>query len=63
MKALCQCAKIAQSLQQQKAIIRFELIVSLLKRLHVFNLSAATKNMITNYTFFANSFIAEVPII
>ena len=50
MKALYQCAKIAQSLQQ-KAIIRFGLIAFLFKSLNVFNLSAATKNLTTNYTF------------
>ena len=56
MKALYQCAKMAQTLQ------RFGLIVFLFKSLNVFNLSAATKNLITNYTFFVNSFMAEVPI-
>ena len=51
MKALYYCAKIAQS----KTIIRFEVIVFLFKSLNVFNLSAATENLITNYTF-VNSF-------
>ena len=50
MRVFYQCAKIAQSLQH-KAIICFGLIVFFLKRLNVFNLSAATKNLITNYTF------------
>ena len=57
MKALYQCAKMAQSLQ------RFGLIVFLFKSLNIFNLSAATKNLITNYTFFVKLFMAEVPII
>ena len=52
MKALYYCAKIAQS----KTIIRFEVIVFLLKSFNVFNLLAATENFITNYTFFVNSF-------
>ena len=59
MKGLYQCAKIAQSLQQLKTIIRFGLNVFLFKSLNVFNLSAVTKNLITNYTFFANSFMTE----
>ena len=59
MKGLYQCAKIAQSLQKLKTIIRFGLNVFLFKSLNVFNLSAATKNLITNYTFFANSFMTE----
>ena len=36
---------------------------SIFKSLNVFNLSAATKNLITNYIFFVNSFMAEVSII
>ena len=52
MKALYYCAKIAQS----KTIIRFEVIVFLLKSFNVFNLLAATENLITNYTFFVNLF-------
>ena len=52
MKALYQCAKIAQSLQRN---IRPLLALGLLcfyPSLNVFNLSAATKNLRTNYTFF-----------
>ena len=64
MKVLYHCAKIAQSLQHnQRPIIRFGLILFLFKSLNVFYLSEATKNLITNYTFFFNSFMAEVPII
>ena len=48
---------------QHKTIIRFGLIVILFKSLNVFNLSAVAKNLITNYTFFVNSFMAEVPTI
>ena len=61
--SVCQIAQglqnktIGQSLQ---TIIRFGLIVFLFKSLNVFNLSAATKNLITNYTFFVNSFMPEV---
>ena len=51
MKALYQCAKIVKFTTQHKTIIRFGLIVLLFKRSNVFNLSAATKNLITNYTF------------
>ena len=51
MKALHKCDKIAQSLQY-KTIIRFRLTVFLFKSLNVFNLSAATKNLRTNYIFF-----------
>ena len=47
---------------KNKAIIRFGLIFFLFKTLNVFNLSVATKDFITNYTFI-NSFMAEVPII
>ena len=52
MKALYQCAKIAQSLQRN---IRPLLALGLLcfyPSLNVFNLSAATKNLRTNYTVF-----------
>ena len=49
MKALYQCAKIAQSLLH-KIIIRFGLIVFLFKSLNV-----ATKNLRTNYTFFVEA--------
>ena len=48
---------------QHKTIIRFEVIAFLFKSLNVLNLSAATKDLITNYTFFVNSFITELPII
>ena len=47
---------------QHKTIIRIGLIVFLFKRLNVFNLLEATKILITNYTFFVNSFMAELPI-
>ena len=40
---------------QRKTIIRFGLIVFLFKSLNAFNLSAATKNLRTNYTFFVKS--------
>ena len=62
MKALYQCAKIVRSLQNE-TIIRFGLIMFLFQSLNVFNLPVATKNLITNYTFFLNSFVAEVVII
>ena len=62
MKALYQCAKIAQSLQHNIRQL-FELIAFFLKSLNLFNLSAATKNLIRNYTFFVNSFMAELPTI
>ena len=48
---------------QRKTIIRYGLNVFLFKSLNVFNLPAATKNLITNYTFFVNSFMAAVTII
>ena len=54
------CSKFTR---QHKTIIRFGPIVLLFKSLNVFTLSAATKNLITNYTFIVNSFMAEVPII
>ena len=47
---------------QHKTIIRIGLIMFLFKRLNVFNLLEATKILITNYTFFVNSFMAELPI-
>ena len=47
---------------QHKTIIRTGLIVFSFKRLNVFNLLEATKILITNYTFFVNSFMAELPI-
>ena len=47
---------------RHKTIIRIGLIVFLFKRLNVFNLLEATKILITNYTFFVNSFMAELPI-
>ena len=52
MEALYQCAKIAQSLQRK---IRPLFALGLLRfysSLNVFNLSAATKNLRTIYTFF-----------
>ena len=45
-----------------KTIIRFGVIVFLFKSVNVFNLTAATRKLITNYTFFVNSFMAEVSI-
>ena len=54
--------KLLKFATQHNIIIHFVLIVFLFKSLNVFNLSAATKNLITNYTFFVNSFMAEVPI-
>ena len=47
---------------QHKAIIRFGPIVFLFKSLNVFNLSTAAKNLLTNYTFFVNSFMVGVAI-
>ena len=44
---------------QRKTIIRYGLNMFLFKSLNVFNLSAATKNLTTNYTFFVNSFICK----
>ena len=63
MKALYKCAKIAQSLQHN---IRPFFTLDLLyfsSKVSVFNLLAVTKTLITNYYFFINSFMAEVPII
>ena len=60
MKVLYQCAKIVKFTTQHKTIIRFGLIVLLFKRLNVFNLLAATKNLIINYTFFVNSVLTGV---
>ena len=48
---------------QHKTIIRFGLILFLFKSLNTFNLLAAIKSWITNYTFLVNSFMAEVPTI
>ena len=47
---------------KNKTIISFGLIFFLFKTLNVFNLSAATKDFIANYTFFINLFMAEGPI-
>ena len=55
------CKKLLKLKTQHKTIIRFGLIVFLFKSQNVFNLLAATKNWITNYTFFVNSFMVEVP--
>ena len=60
MKAVYHCVKIAKFTTQYKNIIRFGLIVFLFKSLNVFNLSAAAKNLITNYNFFVDSFMAGV---
>ena len=51
MKALYQCAKIAQSLQH-KTIIRFGLIVFLFKSLMYLTFQQQQKTLRTNYTFF-----------
>ena len=52
IKSVCQnCSEFTT---QHKAIIRFGLTVFLFKSLNVFNLSAGTKNLRTNYTFFVN---------
>ena len=58
-----QFAKIAQSLQHNIDHYSLGFIVFLFKSLNLFNLTAAAKNLITNYTFFINYFVAEVPII
>ena len=51
MEALYQCAKIAQSLQRNiRPLFTLGLLCFYLS-LNVFNLSAATKNLIANYTF------------
>ena len=55
--------KLLKVYNQHKTIICFGLIVFLFKSLNVFNLLAATKRLITNYTFSVNSFMVEVPII
>ena len=55
MKALYQCTKIGQSFQHNKNIICSGLIRFLFKSLNVFNFSAASKNLITNSSFFINS--------
>ena len=52
MEPLYQCAKIAQSLKRN-IIPLFALgLLCFYSSLNVFNLSAATKNLIGNYTFF-----------
>ena len=52
MEPLYQCAKIAQSLKRN-IIPLFALgLLCFYSSLNVFNLSAATKNLIANYTFF-----------
>ena len=63
MKASYKCAKIAQSLQHNIRPLFALGLVLLFNRLCVFNLSAATKNLLTNYTFFVNFFMAEVTVI
>ena len=64
MKAFYQCAKITQSLQHNmRPLFALGFIVFFFKRLNVFNLSAATKKLITSCTFFINSFMAQVPLI
>ena len=50
--ALYQCAKIAESLQRNiRPLFALDLLY-FYSSLNVFNLSAATKNLRTNYTFF-----------
>ena len=60
IKTLHQCGKIAKFTTQHKIIIRFGLIVLLFKSLNVFNLPAATRNLIINHTFFVNLLMAGV---
>ena len=57
------CPNRSKFTTQHKTITRFGVIVFLFKSVNVFNLSAATRKLITNYTFFVNSFMAEVSII
>ena len=52
MEALCQCAKIAQSFQRNiRSLFRLGLL-GFYSSLNVLNLSATTKNLRTNDTFF-----------
>ena len=57
------CENYSKFTTQYKTIIRFVFIVFLFKSLNAFNLSAATKYLITNYTFFVSSLTTEVSII
>ena len=52
MRAIYQCAKIAQSLQRNFTCFGYIVFYS---SLNVFNLLAVTKNLRTNYTFFVKS--------
>ena len=52
METLYQCAKIAQSLQRTIRPLFALALLCFYSSLNVFNLSAATKNLRTNYTFF-----------
>ena len=52
MEALYKCAKIAQSLQRNIKPLFALGLLCFYSSLNVFNLSAATKNLRTNYTFF-----------
>ena len=54
---------LAKFTTQHNTIICFGFIVFLFKSLNVFNLSEATKSLITNYKFLVSSFMVEVPII
>ena len=52
MEALYQCAKIAQSLQHNIRSLFTLGLLCFYSSLNVFNLSAATKDLGTNYSFF-----------
>ena len=51
MEALSQCAKIAESLQRNMRPLFALGLLCFYSSLNVFNLSAVTKNLRTNYTF------------
>ena len=55
MEALYQCSKIAQSLQRNIRALFALGLLCFYSSLNVFNLSVATKNLRTNYTFFVKS--------
>ena len=64
MEALYQRAKIAQSFQRNMRQLFTMGLLCFYSSLNVFNLSAATKNLRTNYTFFVKPklvlFIEEI---
>ena len=63
MTTLYQYAKIAQNLQHNIGPLFSLGFLRFYKKFECIKLSEAVKNLKTNYTFFANFFMAEVPII